>query len=594
MVFVHGHKLFQLEAEKYVMDKFTINRNSAKGYGSVNFKEGDSFKIYFCLREETKVNLNNVRYSNDGGSDIIEFGMDGILLGVLTSHSKSNYGKGWNEFIATGSIGPSIILSSGRHFITVNITKTDFYGVELDQLEITAEDYYISEEIFKCSLFCDDDITYSNGPARDDMSSALLVRKMLPSVCSNNKNILLPIYHENAKMFLITMMHPKYRSFENNFDDNEKCKTSNNTLWEFTNTELTSSHNIIYSESYSDAVFEYGGSNTSKLLYMKFTFEKESESNFETRLVLQFRQLTQIFLCSCKYKRKDGSWFTLKHTFFGPQKTKYVWQIPADTWSSSNEVIFNILVDHSNITPIVLEYVKLYRGTSGFKTSDVLYSSYDTKIEVITDANENTLDTNTMAVRNVDNNEIYHYISQIVISQRLPWAEIYSPVVKLSRSGELEVLPIAPHGLTEIPFGSSIIIGQNDPRDDIPSAPISSIEIAPEALQLVVKFEDSGSSNMLIKSTWKDTKVIFKDIKTTKDSLQFPLVTVLTNWQYDGNADADHVSANGDISHHIAKGWDKLYGTSFTFFRRCISRRNTQSPDLRLQLINEKDLYLYV
>jgi hypothetical protein len=109
-------------------------------------------------------------------------------------------------FSATGSIGPSIILSSGRHFITVNITKTDFYGVELDQLEITAEDYYISEEIFKCSLFCDHDIAYSNGPARDDMSSALLERKMLPSVCSNNKNILLPIYHDNAKMFLITML----------------------------------------------------------------------------------------------------------------------------------------------------------------------------------------------------------------------------------------------------------------------------------------------------------------------------------------------------------------------------------------------------
>jgi hypothetical protein len=104
--------------------------------------------------------------------------------------------------------------------------------------------------------------------------------------------------------------------------------------------------------------------------------------------------------------------------------------------------------------------------------------------------------------------------------------EIYSPVVKLSRSGELEVLPIAPHGLTEIPFGSSIIIGQNDPRDNIPSAPISSIEITPETLQLLVTFEDSGSSNMLIKSTWKDTKVIFKDIKTTKDPLQFPLVTV--------------------------------------------------------------------
>lgn len=593
---LYGESLFPLEVENYVMDKFTINRDSSTGYGSINFKTGDSFKIYFCLRAETSVNLNNVRFSNDGGSDAIEFGIDGIRLGILTSPDDSNYGKGWNNFLQSGPIGPYLNLSSGRHFISISVNKTDFYGVELDQLEIKTLDSHISDEIFKCSLFCDKDITYSNGRARDDMSSAVLTRKTSQPVCPSNNNLLLPIYHENVKMFLVTVMHPKYRSFENNFhDEHGLCERHNKTLWEFSKVQLESHYDTVHSELYPSATMEHGRSNTSKSLYMKIKFKNLHVDDTDTRLVLQFLHVVDIFLVTCTYK-DEGSLITLKNAYFSSIKTKHVWLIPKNSLLKEREILLHILADPAQMRSITVDFIKLEHHASLSINSENLFSSYDTKIEVFYDQfNKEHSVQDAMSVRNVDTDTIFNHVSEIVISHRLPWADVYSPIVKLLRTGEMNILPIAPHGLTEIPFGTSIVFGQNDPsKNNLPSAPISRIDITPAALQLFVTFKDHGTTNILIKSTWKDTKAIFKDIVNTRNPLKYPFATIMTTWNYDGNADVDHVSSNGDTVHHIVKGWDKLYGTSFTFFRQCLSRYNTQSPDLRLQIINEKDLYLFI
>lgn len=588
--FTKAASFFPLEVENYVMDKFTINRDSARGYGSINFNTGDNFKIYFCLREESVVNLNNVRYSNDGGSDVMEFSIDGIRLGILTSSPKSNQGFGWNNFIATGVIGPNLTLPSGRHFVSVHVNSSDLYGIEIDQLELRTSDIYLSDEIFKCTLFCDEKITYSNGDARHDMPSATLSRRTLPLVCSTNKNLIFPVFHQSADMFLVTVMHPKYRSFENNFNERiDYCDLNNKIMWEVSKVEISSSYKIWNYSLYPGLELECGVSNVSRASYVKvkFTISKHKESG--TRLVIKLLSVVDMFHITAEYK-VDGIVSTLKNAYFSPQQTKREWILPAGTWSDSNEISFNVLHDPLDTQPILIDYIKLELNSQTTQATHLLHSSYDTRITLSTDDAVGS----SIIVRNVADGKTYSAVSNLLISTRLPWANIYSPIASLSRSGELKLLPRAPHALTKIPFGTSLLIGQHNPADELPSAPIKTIDVNPASLLLKVTFEDNSTKSIMIKSTWRDTKLIFKDIVDKKDRNKYPLLSVLTMWNYDGFADADRVSTNGDIIHHVAKGWNQLYGTSFTFFRQCLSKHNTQSPDLRLQFINTKDLYLFL
>ena len=69
-----------------------------------------------------------------------------------------------------------------------------------------------------------------------------------------------------------------------------------------------------------------------------------------------------------------------------------------------------------------------------------------------------------------------------------------------------------------------------------------------------------------------------------QESLQFPFLTFMSMLVADGNSDVDHVSVNGKMAHRI-NDWQKLFGTSVVFFRKCLSKHNTLSPDIRVDLL---------
>ncbi|CAC5402916.1 unnamed protein product [Mytilus coruscus] len=147
--FSYGDSLVSFEIEDYVGDRFVMKRDSASGQKSAHFKEGDYFNINFCLRNITNVKLWSVVYSNDRSDDDVEFRLDGIMFGNLTTTYHSNYGHGWDEFMHYYPKGPSLTLSSGKHFISVNVSHTDYYGIELDQLNILTD-----SNLMKNTLIC--------------------------------------------------------------------------------------------------------------------------------------------------------------------------------------------------------------------------------------------------------------------------------------------------------------------------------------------------------------------------------------------------------------------------------------------------------
>ena len=57
----------------------------------------------------------------------------------------------------------------------------------------------------------------------------------------------------------------------------------------------------------------------------------------------------------------------------------------------------------------------------------------------------------------------------------------------------MRLLPVTPHGLNWIPFGSSVLLGQTDPHSSRPSAPIANVSINPTTLSMTLIYIDGGT-----------------------------------------------------------------------------------------------------
>lgn len=77
--------VFRMEAEKYAARRFHNHRENASGEKAVNFNKGQKLNVYFCLRDDAEVSVNQVVYSNDGGSDTFEVNLDGKLACIRKS-----------------------------------------------------------------------------------------------------------------------------------------------------------------------------------------------------------------------------------------------------------------------------------------------------------------------------------------------------------------------------------------------------------------------------------------------------------------------------------------------------------------------------
>lgn len=98
-----------------------------------------------------------------------------------------------------------------------------------------------------------------------------------------------------------------------------------------------------------------------------------------------------------------------------------------------------------------------------------------------------------------------------------------------------------------MPFGTSVFLGANDPTKMPPKAPIDQITIIPEPLEMFLTYKDGSKATLLVKTDLDQTNVLVKDVQITRDPIQYPFATISSMWQFDGNADIDHVSTNGNV-----------------------------------------------
>ena len=110
--------------------------------------QGDRVTVDFKTHMPMNVSIDNVTYSNDGGSDRITVMLDGLEVGSFDTHSHSNWGEKWNDFFGSFEIGDWETVFPGHHTLSFKVEQSnDCFGVELGTLYATV-DVHVNDQTF--------------------------------------------------------------------------------------------------------------------------------------------------------------------------------------------------------------------------------------------------------------------------------------------------------------------------------------------------------------------------------------------------------------------------------------------------------------
>jgi len=127
-----------LEGEGGTGNGQVMPRSAASGLRTVWLHAGELRRFVFELPVGGRYRVR-VRYSNDnfGPREVVTVRVDGTPVGQFEAQDTGDRGHGWNVF-AEAEIG-SVVLATGAHELTVEVSGGDGYGVEIDSVTLTPE-----------------------------------------------------------------------------------------------------------------------------------------------------------------------------------------------------------------------------------------------------------------------------------------------------------------------------------------------------------------------------------------------------------------------------------------------------------------------
>lgn len=278
--------------------------------------------------------------------------------------------------------------------------------------------------------------------------------------------------------------------------------------------------------------------------------------------------------------RKEEYTDPVYHTF-RPGALNFSLAIPDFTWSGGPSNAIKILIPKNLSDTLDIKTINLRKRPQKEEQSFNFHDNGDTIIEGV-DVDFWWQYNKNMTVKIDD--KVFPNADYIRLYQKLPWTNgQYGQTLVIYQDGMVRLLPLTPPGVDWIPFGSSVLIGESNPRQPRPSASIKSIDIDVKKMSMKIVYENGNTATLHIRSSFSETILTVSDV-TYKNRQKYPFLTFMTMWVTDGNADVDHVSVNGNIAHRVTD-WRKLFGTSFVFYRKCLSKHNTLSPDIRVELL---------
>ena len=81
--------------------------------------------------------VTDVRYSNDGLSDVVSVFLNTSKIGQFTSKAVVTSGDGWNDFRSSGQVGNPVQIHEGVYKLQIQLSKSsDEYGIEIDKVSL--------------------------------------------------------------------------------------------------------------------------------------------------------------------------------------------------------------------------------------------------------------------------------------------------------------------------------------------------------------------------------------------------------------------------------------------------------------------------
>ncbi|XP_067661515.1 uncharacterized protein [Haliotis asinina] len=570
------------------------HRVEASGLKAVYLHEGETLSFPFCLRQETNVTVKSVGYSNDGGSDEIIISIGKVYLGSLTSVEQFGGGALWNTFKTSGQVGAPILLGSGIHRIRLKVTRSDKYGVEVDNILLDVGDTSITphSKTFSCKFPCLKDTLLLKSQKRGQVSDGYLLQRSYPTTCAEEDNIDIPVFHKTVTAYTVTATLPSYHSFLNSrMEDTSNCPFLPPNYWLFRNVSL---YQLLHSRplvsngakfSVSDNVSEEISTPLSFRVVFKLKGRSQGyiDSDIGSRIDLTLSGLQSPADVAMLYKGRAGNYIKEQSVRFTVTSPHHTWNINDFTWTESgnNEVILKM--SSSQHDDILVEHFQMERRYMSPDQVFTMFQNDEAVIEGI-DIDFWWRAPETMNIKLSTTGQTWNNVDYFRILYPVPWNDTWSQVFVMYQDGNVRLLPIVPPAIDWIPFGTSVIIGQTNAEDFRPSAPIRSVLIDPETLTFDVTYMDGGRATLELSPLVEKTELYVNNMHFKGNTSSHPFATFRSMHVRDDFDDADSVTTDKEGPKHVQDSWTTMTGTSFLLHRRCQSDHLTQSPDIRLDI----------
>ncbi|ESO96513.1 hypothetical protein LOTGIDRAFT_159929 [Lottia gigantea] len=546
---------FKLEAEE-----FEDNDGS-----SVKIAGSKHVKIPFCLRRDGIVNLTPI---STNGSGILNFQIDGneIPGANVPCPEKGNTSGGRRTF-----------LTRGRHVLMISAEGGES---DLDAVKLDVDDDMLTDAQLHCEVFCQPEIPQHDAHPTEKSPCAKVVQKSKPSKCAEEKNVFMDFYQEKLKKFRITAQHPAYRSLLNaRQGDKTNCFKLEENIWEFKYDEIK--RLIVQKE---DATLEVKERPGRCFLYgVSFHFSHVlhdiNVTDISGSLVLEFPD--QTLQGDMEVKMSVGDTVIIDNTIrLDSGQTTYEVPYPKNLWhKSNNKVEVKVCGEGSQN----IKSIKLTRRKLSKEQGEKIYDDGEFVVEKVKHDMWWLGDPGMKVTINGTNiTDTAHYIR---VYNRVAWGD-YSQNFVIYQDGVIRLLPPTTHGTDWIPFGTFLLSGRFDPDAERVSSRIDQITIEPETSELRVHYSDGNIWRYKLNVGLDKTDVDVEVETANEDLSNLPFLQMRSMYVEDGTSNVDRMSVNGLPEHQIMEDWSALYGSSFFFYRGCISEYHTQSPDTHVQLLD--------
>lgn len=583
--------IINLELEKFQgVNRAVVHKDNASNGKVVLLLSKHIARYEMCVHSPINVSILNVIYSKDKCTGSIIIYLDEKMAGsfLIDKHNFSPVSE-LERYDTSGPVGTTQFMDYGKHTLAIEVVDVDS-GIELDFVSLDIGNKSLLNENLACDIYCFDDIKYGDPKNIIKGSKKFSFNKYTKdTVCAEEENIKIGFHHDEATFFKIKASRPLYKSCANFRDADLRGCSLASPAWEFKT--ITLKHDETIFQSHRRASLSIKCTGTLRIVTIVFDMFGYSitrglgEKQTAGRLFLRLGNISKDLNVTVKLSYNEHSGY-LKYDdsyIFTIQKSSHTWYIQDYYWADEkNTIQIEMTTNNHSLSEVLIEELRLDKRKIDFIPLKI--ADDENFVFEVLSTGRLQFNQTTMTVQVGDTNSGQTNVSSLRLYMKKPFDDGYSQIFVIDFDGHARLQPVTKHGVDWVPFGSSVIIGPNNPEDNKPSAPIKSITIFPKHLRLNIRYKDNSFVNLRIKANPSVTVVRIVKYRTNIYSSRYALVTFLSTWIQNGFSFVDHMSVDGveeSIMNNI-KGGNTRKARKINFYRKCLSRLNTQSPDIEI------------